>query len=90
MVNNDFLPRQVLTRIVGKTANVSFAEYFLVEGINNCLPVMASYECGLSVYVYYTINIMAKMMKLNMIIAVLFTCTIMSFALSQILEKNEI
>ena len=53
--NNDFLPRKIKTRIIGKTEYNTFEEYLSSEGLNKCLPGINDMDTGLSVYYkYYT------------------------------------
>jgi len=51
--NNDFKPRSILTRIIGKQEYNTFEEYLEKEGLENCLPGIPSMEHGLSVYFKY-------------------------------------
>lgn len=51
--NENFLKRQVLTRITGKAEYKTFAEYLETEGLDKCLPGMPTLEHGLSVYFKY-------------------------------------
>jgi len=51
--NSDFMPRNVLTKIVGKATYPTFEEYLQMEGLNRCLPGIPSMEHGLSVYYKY-------------------------------------
>jgi ASC-1-like (ASCH) protein len=51
--NNDFQERKILTKITGKEAYKTFAEYLETEGLNKCLPGIPSLEHGLSVYFKY-------------------------------------
>lgn len=53
--NNDFGPRSVLTKIVGKAEYLTFKEYLETEGLDKCLPTIPNLDMGLSVYYkYYT------------------------------------
>ena len=52
-INNDFMPRSVMTRVVDKNVYSTFKEYLETEGLENCLPGMPSLEHGLSVYYKY-------------------------------------
>ena len=53
--NNDFMPRSVLTEIVGKAEYPTFREYLETEGLEKCLPSIQSIDNGLDVYYkYYT------------------------------------
>lgn len=53
--NNDFSPRNVLTKIVSKAEYLTFKEYLENEGLNKCLPGITDINTGLSVYYkYYT------------------------------------
>ena len=53
--NDDFKPRSVQTRVIGKVFYPTFAAYLEGEGLQKCLPGMPSLEHGLSVYYkYYT------------------------------------
>ncbi len=53
--NNDFGPRSVLTKIIGKAEYPTFKEYLETEGLVNCLPTITDLEQGLGVYYkYYT------------------------------------
>jgi ASC-1-like (ASCH) protein len=52
-INNDFMPRSVLTRITDKVEYSTFREYLETEGLDNCLPGIPSLEHGLSVYFKY-------------------------------------
>jgi len=51
--NDDFMPRSVKTRIVGKAKYNTFEEYLVSEGLDKCLPGMPDLEHGLSVYFKY-------------------------------------
>lgn len=54
-VNDDFMPRSVMTRIIGKNVYSTFKEYLEAEGLENCLPGIPDITHGLSVYYkYYT------------------------------------
>ena len=52
-INNDFKPRNVLTRITKKVEYNTFKEYLETEGLDKCLPGMPDIEHGLSVYFKY-------------------------------------
>jgi ASC-1-like (ASCH) protein len=53
--NNDFKPRSIKTKIVGKSEYKTFKEYLETEGLEKCLPSIPTIEDGLSVYYkYYT------------------------------------
>ncbi len=53
--NNDFMPRSVLTEIVGKAEYPTFREYLETEGLEKCLPSIQSIDNGTDVYYkYYT------------------------------------
>ena len=51
--NNDFAPREVLTRITGKAEYNTFKEYLETEGLEKCLPGIKDIDVGLSVYFKY-------------------------------------
>jgi len=51
--NDNFLKRQILTKITGKAEYKTFAEYLETEGLDKCLPGMPTLEHGLSVYFKY-------------------------------------
>lgn len=51
--NQNFLTRQVLTRITGKAEYNTFSEYLKTEGLDKCLPGIPTLEHGLSVYFKY-------------------------------------
>ena len=51
--NNDFTPREVLTKITGKAEYNTFKEYLETEGLDKCLPGIKSIDIGLSVYYKY-------------------------------------
>ena len=51
--NNDFAPREVLTRITGKAEYNTFREYLETEGLDKCLPGIKDIDIGLSVYYKY-------------------------------------
>ena len=51
--NNDFEPRSVLTKVVGKTSYNSFEEYLTKEDLQKCLPGIPSMKHGQSVYSKY-------------------------------------
>ena len=51
--NNDFNPRNVLTKITKKREYKTFKEYLESEGLNKCLPGISNMEDGLSVYFKY-------------------------------------
>ena len=53
--NDDFMHREVLTRVIRKTEYPSFQTYLETEGLSKCLPTIPTLEGGLSVYFkYYT------------------------------------
>jgi len=51
--NNDFLYREIKTRITGKASYTTFEEYLNNEGLDKCLPGISNMETGLSVYFKY-------------------------------------
>lgn len=51
--NEDFKPRSIQTRIIGKREYKTFKDYLETEGLEKCLPGMPSIEHGLSVYFKY-------------------------------------
>jgi ASC-1-like (ASCH) protein len=51
--NNDFAPREIFTRITGKTEYNTFKEYLETEGLDKCLPGIKNIKIGLSVYYKY-------------------------------------
>lgn len=51
--NNDFAPREVLTKITGKAEYNNFKEYLETEGLDKCLPGIEDIDIGLSVYYKY-------------------------------------
>ena len=51
--NNDFAPREVLTKITGKAEYNNFKEYLETEGLDKCLPGIKDIDIGLSVYYKY-------------------------------------
>ena len=53
--NNDFFPRKVLTRIIGKATYKTFHEYLKTEGLDKCLPGVHTIQEGENIYYkYYT------------------------------------
>ena len=52
-VNQDFMERDVFTKIVSKTEYPTFQEYLETEGLDKCLPGMPDIAHGLSVYFKY-------------------------------------
>lgn len=52
-VNDDFKPRSIMTRVIGKNVYSTFKEYLETEGLENCLPGMPDITYGLSVYYKY-------------------------------------
>ncbi len=51
--NDDFLPRMIKTKIIGKRTYNTFREYLEKEGLDKCLPGIPSLDHGLSVYYKY-------------------------------------
>jgi len=51
--NEDFMKRNILTKIIAKIQYNTFQEYLESEGINRCLPGIPTLEHGLSVYFKY-------------------------------------
>lgn len=54
-VNNDFMERKILTKVISKAEYPTFSEYLQTEGLDKCLPGMEKFglEHGLSVYFKY-------------------------------------
>lgn len=52
-VNDDFMPRSVITQVVGKNVYPTFQEYLESEGLENCLPGFIDIENGKNVYYKY-------------------------------------
>lgn len=52
-VNDDFMPRSVITQVVGKNVYPTFQEYLESEGLENCLPGFTDIEDGTKVYYKY-------------------------------------
>jgi len=51
--NEDFMKRNILTKIVSKVEYNTFQEYLENEGMDKCLPGIKTLEHGLSVYFKY-------------------------------------
>lgn len=53
LVNNDFKPRSLMTRVVAKNVYSTFMEYLETEGLENCLPGIPDITYKQSVYYNY-------------------------------------
>ncbi len=51
--NDNFYPREIVTRITGKAEYTTFQEYLENEGISKCLPGIPTIDDGLKVYFKY-------------------------------------
>ena len=51
--NDNFYPREIVTRITGKAEYKTFQEYLENEGLSKCLPGIPTIEDGLKVYFKY-------------------------------------
>ena len=51
--NDNFYPREIVTKITGKAEYKTFQEYLESEGLSKCLPGISTIEDGLKIYFKY-------------------------------------